>query len=151
MTLPVGLSHLVSLTSLQLQHNQLDTLPAHLTSLQQLALLSVSHNWLSGFNNTPHFSQLVATWQQLRVLRLANVSDKRGSLVLPSQLGNCSLLSELCVGHNHDVDWGSLEVLLDKCQVSSRGQLGWHAAAASTLQVATAVWCYCSNLLHCCC
>lgn len=116
-SLPAGLSHLVSLTSLQLQHNQLETLPVQITSLQQLALLDVSHNWLSGFNKTPHWGQLVSGWQQLRVLKLANVSDKRGALVFPSQLGACSVLSELAVGHNHSVDWSSMELLLDKCAV----------------------------------
>lgn len=117
--LPSGLSHCTSLTSLQLQHNQLNTVPVLLSTLRSLALLDLSHNWLSGLSSTPHFGQLVAAWRQLRVLRLANVSDKRSPLVLPEQLQECRGLRELSIGDNYDIDWRSLEVLLNKREVGA--------------------------------
>lgn len=115
--LPSGVSHLTSLTALQLHHNQMHVLPANLSALQQLQLLDVSHNWLSGLSRTPHMGDMVTCWPQLRVLRLRNLSDKRGALVLPVQLGQCRMLRELDVGGNYEVDWGSVEILLDVAQV----------------------------------
>lgn len=116
MDIPTGLSHLTDLRTLQLHHNQIHTLPTHLSTLQKLQLFDVSHNWLSGFSNTPHIGDLVTCWQQLQVLRVMNVSDKRGPLVLPIQLGQCSMLRELDVSGNYQVEWRSLELLLDVCQ-----------------------------------
>lgn len=85
--LPVGLSHLTGLTTLQVHHNSLTTLNRDLASLSSLVHLSASHNWLSGAG--PCLPHLLEAWPRLAVLELDNVSDKRGELVLPPQLAGC--------------------------------------------------------------
>eukprot|EP00879_Flechtneria_rotunda_P021969 GHRR01023169.1.p1 GENE.GHRR01023169.1~~GHRR01023169.1.p1 ORF type:complete len:409 (+),score=93.64 GHRR01023169.1:385-1611(+) len=115
--LPAGMSQLTTLTALHLQHNQLPSVPAHLSTLWNLSHLDLSHNWLSGLRDTPHFSALLSSWRQLRVLRLENVSDKRGGLKLPAELQQCEGLRELTLGHQFSLDWSSLQ-LLSCCKVS---------------------------------
>lgn len=83
--LPANLSHLTSLTALHLHNNSLTTLVTGLSSLRSLVLLDVSHNWLSGCRG--FLSDLVTALPYLEVLRLDNVSDKQGTLVLPMHLG----------------------------------------------------------------
>jgi hypothetical protein len=85
--LPVGLSQLTGLTALQVHHNSLTTLSRDLACLSDLVHLSASHNWLSGAG--PWLPHLLEAWPCLAVLKLDNVSDKRGELVLPPQLAGC--------------------------------------------------------------
>jgi hypothetical protein len=65
----------------------LTQLPAQLSNLGNLAHVHASHNWLSGAGST--LPGLLEGWPNLAVLELDNVSDKRGTLVLPSQLTAC--------------------------------------------------------------
>lgn len=120
--LPSGLSQLTALTALQVQHNQLSALPAELTAATSIRLLDASHNWLSGLQASPDLlARLTCSWKRLEVLKLENVSDKRGRLLLPAELAQCVHLRELAVGHNFKLDWQSLEVV-EHCKV--RG--AWH-------------------------
>jgi hypothetical protein len=103
-----------ALQRLELQHNQLQELPATLSSLTQLSHLDLCHNWLHG---APQLGHLVPYWPQLRWLGLRNVSDKVGALLLPSALGRLQHLQEVQLGDNFDLDGKTLEVLV-ACPVS---------------------------------
>jgi hypothetical protein len=94
--LPIGLSCLTALTALHVNHMGLDQLPAELSALSNMVHVCASHNWLSGAGST--LSGLLQGWPQLSVLELDNVSDKHGTLVLPSQLTACRWVATTAAG-----------------------------------------------------
>lgn len=118
--LPVGLSSLVQLTALHAHHNSLTTLHTELSALSRLVAFDASHNWLSGARAS--LPVLLPSWPRLAVLRLDNVSDKRGALALTPELAGCWALQELSIQDNFAVEWSSVLAVLPSCKVGRRSK-----------------------------
>ncbi|KAI8469410.1 MAG: hypothetical protein J3K34DRAFT_522181 [Monoraphidium minutum] len=136
-TLCNGLGALSRLERLDASSNQLLALPRCLRGLAGLRALALSHNWLSG---AAGLGEAAAAWPALTELRLANVSDKRGALVVPAAAlaERCPRLAVLDLTAQFDLDEPSLAGL-SACRRLRALEVGWPArggAAAARLAAA---------------